>query len=63
MNQPFRTFVIRKNGGGPRYEVVAWTGKDKERNVIGDVMLSPVGKGKDFIISKQEFRDNYIKAD
>lgn len=53
------TFVVLKNGGGPRYEVVAWGGDSGEKAV----MLSPVGGGKDLIISTEEYRNNYIKAD
>lgn len=51
----FRTFVIRKDGGGPRFEVVGWSNEG--------VMLAPVGGGRDFIVSKQDYRKNYIKAD
>lgn len=57
MPKPFtRTFVILKDGGGPRYEVVGWSNN-------GDVMLAPVGGGKDLIIPSKVYRDNYIKAD
>lgn len=51
----FRTFVILKSGGGPRFEVVGWSGDS--------IMLAPVGGGKDIIISKKVYRDEYIKAD
>lgn len=53
------TFVVLKNGGGPRYEVVAWGHAAGKK----DIMLSPVGGGKDIIVSEQEYRDKYIKAD
>lgn len=59
MAKAFRTFVILKNGGGPRYEVVGW-GADGNTECV---MLSPIGGGKDLIISKTVFRRDYIKAD